>query len=263
MSTTSTANSLQLVTLPHPADRSVRVKMFATAKAACMHLCDHLLTAPECNAWVLVSPQYRNILDPADADARWRYAQQAHATNGASAQELYDLYAEATAADARDAQTLGWFGQDDYKFVTVAIGTSGILLTIEGDILKTAFLPGQGQAETTREVRQSGDCRTSLPRERGMRSGRNPTARAEFRARERAAQERREAAWNDEERLYYKVFRPAVQLIKRCHHLCCDMFGQLKKTDYALLKGRLPARNQLKYPKWLHLRHQCRGGSTP
>jgi len=32
------------------------------------------------------------------------------------------------------------------------------------------------------------------------------------------------------------------------------------RHDYALLKDRLPARNQLKCDAWLALRRRCRGG---
>src|SRR5579885_207382 len=135
------SSSLQLGTIPHPARLGTNVLFFRDWQTASAHLRDHLLTAPECAAWALVAPEYRRIVDPTAEDARWSYAKQALATKGVSAQPLYDLYCEATGCDARDAATLGWVRSDGA--VTVALGTSGILMVIE-DALMTAFLPGQG-----------------------------------------------------------------------------------------------------------------------
>jgi hypothetical protein len=59
--------------------------------------------------------------------------------------------------------------------------------------------------------------------------------------------------------LYYRVFRPAVQLVKRAQHRSRDMLGRIVRADYALLKGLLPPRSRLKYEDWLQLRRTCRG----
>jgi hypothetical protein len=232
--------------------------MFRDWGAAGKHLRDHLLTAPECHAWVLVAPAYPDVLDPADADCRWRYWEQAQASRGASAQALYDLYREASASAAADAHVLGWVREEGS--VTVAVGTSGVLLVVEGGTLQTAFLPGQGDPNATRQAGAAPGPERGLVRERGMRSGREATSGKDRRARDLAAQVRREAAWSADERLYHKVFRPCLQFLKRCHHRHRDMYGRLLRHDYALLKDCLPARNQLKCDGWLALRRRCRGG---
>jgi hypothetical protein len=231
--------------------------MFRDWEAAGLHLRDHLLTAPECHAWAVVAPAYLDVLDPADADCRWRYWEQAQASEGATAQALYDLYCAATAADAADARELRWVRVEGR--ITVAVGTSGVLLVVEEDTVQTAFLPGQGDPEATRQVRAAASPERGLVRERGMRSGRGASGEDRG-AREQAQQARREADWTADERLYHKVFRRCLQFIKRCHHRHRDMHGRLLRHDYALLKDCLPARNQLKYDAWLDLRRRCRGG---
>jgi hypothetical protein len=248
---------LRLRPLPHPAAPTSLVLFFQDWQTACAHLRDHLLTAPECDAWALVAPGYRALLDPADGDVRWRYAEEALSSQGASAQQLYDLYAEAAAADSRDAADLRWSHTEGR--VTVAVGTSGVLLLVD-TLLRTAFLPGQGDPEATRQARGAGPGARGLVRERGMRSGRPGAAGHHEPLRERREQERREERWTDEERLYYRVFRPCVQFIKRCHHRHRDMSGRLVRQDYALLKDCLPPRNRLKFADWVALRRQCRGG---
>jgi hypothetical protein len=197
------------------------------------------------------------MVDPADADARWRYAEQARETQGASAQPLYDLYSEAAGRDAQDAAALGWVGSKDR--VTVALGTSGILLVVE-ETVTTALLPGQGDPEATRAARSDPRIVRGLVRERGMRSGR--VAGAEYREHERERRVRllHQAHWTEPQRLYYHVFKPAVQFIKKCHHRYRDMYGKLIRRDYALVKDRLPPRSQLKFDNWAALRRQCRGG---
>jgi len=77
---------LTLSAMPHPAEPRRTVPVFTDPQRAAAHLRDHLLTAPEAEAWALVAPAYANLLDPADADARFRYWAEAEATGGTSAQ---------------------------------------------------------------------------------------------------------------------------------------------------------------------------------
>ncbi|NLF69577.1 MAG: hypothetical protein GX575_11050 [Candidatus Anammoximicrobium sp.] len=241
---------LQLNAVPHPARGGAAVQLFADWQTACAHLRDHWLTAPECQAWALVAPAYTSLLDPGDADARYRYAEQARITAGSSAQPLYDLCVAAVALEAGDAARLQWV-QDDGR-VTAAMGTSGVVLLIEG-VVRTAFVAGQGDPQATKDGQRRRLERRGLPRERPLRSGghggdpHGPQSRRPW-----------EDKWSAEERLYYRVFRPAVQLVKRAQHRSRDMRGGIVRADYALLKGLLPTRSRLKYEDWLELRRACR-----
>lgn len=244
--------------IPHPEDQGRPLEVFRSWKAACDHLRDHLLTAPECLAWALVCPEYGAILDPGDADARYRYHDQACATEGASAQELYDAYCRAIHNNTTDAARLRWVRSADG--VTVALGTDGVLVMIVGREVRTAFLPGQGSAQATRES-SAKLKRGGLPRDRGMRSGRPERGSERESHRDRVAREEREARWTRLEKLYYRVFRPAVQFIQKTHRGACDTNGQVVRSDYALVKSMLPPQSRLTLADWQILR-RVRGQET-
>jgi hypothetical protein len=168
---------------------------------------------------------------------------------------LYDVYAKAVAADCEDARQLKWTRAK--SGVVVAIGTSGVLLLVVEQAVKTAFLPGHGDPEATVASREAGVNVRGLPREKATRSGRGHDD--SLTAKELEQQRKREAMWTPEELLYYRVFKRSLQFIKRSHHRSRDMFGRLASPcDWALLKDVLPARNQLKYAQWAELRRQCR-----
>jgi hypothetical protein len=244
-------STLVLRTVPHPADGS-GVQAFSDWQAAYAHLRDHLLTAPECHAWVLVMPACAGLVDLENADARWAYSRQAAATAGVSAQALYDLYADAVAAELRDAAVLGW--HCSAEAVTVALGTSGVLAVLM-KCLRTAFLPGQGDAGATAAARAEDQARPGdLRRERGMRSG--PAGRRE---RESRAAAKREADWTPLDLLYYRVFRPAVQFLRSQHVALRDLDGRPLR-DYARLKEVLPPLSRLKRADWEEFRRQCGRG---
>jgi hypothetical protein len=219
------AATLQLRAVPHPAQPNEVVCFFADWQTACSHLQNHVLTSPECHAWALVAPQYRQILDPEESDTRWQYCEQARVSHGRTAQPLYDIYCGAVACDAQDAAALTWHRSQGR--LTVALGTSGILLLIEG-VLTTAFLPNQGDPQATRDSQQERKDR-GLPRERGMRSGRPSHRDGQVVARE--------------DRMRAQRGR--------------DMYGRETRGDYALLKDALPHLSQFKYEDWAALRQQC------
>ena len=173
-------DALKLNSMPDPAGSQNSVPVHRTWEDALRHLCDHVLTSPECNAWAVVAPDYASILDPDDPDRRWEYAVRARESRGKTAQPLYDRYSEAVAGDALDARELCW--HQSKGRVTVAVGTSGILMVIE-DALRTAFLGGQGDPEATLMSKNQYGGSQPLARERGMRSGRlRSFARGGFRS---------------------------------------------------------------------------------
>ncbi len=247
------STSLRLRSVARPDRPNELVRFFSDWQTAYQHLRDHLLTSPECHGWTLVAPRYVEILDPDQSDSRWNYSKQAAESCGRTAQPLYDLCWSVTSMDLRDSETLGW--HQSTGTLTVCLGTSGILAVIQ-DTVTTVFLPGLGSAEATRTSTQTSQ-RNGLPRERGMRSGRPGRTDSEQASRRHRAQTQREAAWSQSQRLYYLVFKPAVQFVKRSHHRCRDMFGRRTRTDYGLLKDKLPHLSQLKYQDWTALRAQC------
>ena len=116
---------LQRPSIPHPANGAT-VEVFADWGRAVEHLCDHVLTAPECDGWKVVVVGWEEVLNLDDGSCRLEYSKNARFPQGHSAQQLFDLYAEAIRLAALDAKNLGWHGSDGP--VTVALGTSGVLV---------------------------------------------------------------------------------------------------------------------------------------
>ena len=174
-----------------------------------------------------------------DTLARRAYHERAERSRGATAQNLYDLFCRSVRQASRDSFRLRWFAETigtRGQAVTLAIGTAGVLLVVE-NWLKTAFLPGQGDAQAVLDQRESRGPRGESPRagRRGMRP--DVPGDSPGRDREDREQRRREEAWNDGQKLYYKVFRPAVQFVRSHYEIEFDARGERKRGEYGLLKS--------------------------
>ena len=260
--TNEAAGQLVVQTVPDPACRNGMLRVFADWAKALQHVIDHVLSAPECFGWALVIPNYQAFVDPNQGRRRLQYAQKAEKTKGESAQGLYDAYAAAIIGDIKDAVCLGWLASSGA--VTVTLGTCGVLvLTVRRNgtcrTVQTAFLPGQGSAAAV--VRSRLEPSDGFVFRRDASRDR-PRARRHVvqSAREQRARQRRRPGWADEHRLYYDVFKPAVQFIRTRYHSYCDPFGQEQYCDYALLKDVLPRRSRLKLEHWQGYRRKCGRG---
>jgi hypothetical protein len=233
--------------VPHPADPARGVTFFADWRRAVEHLIDHVLTSPECEGWAIVAPPIGQHVDLADGLARTRQALRARESKGVEVQALFDLYQREASEAARQAHVLGWHAQQEDCFV--ALGVSGVFVLVDGDVVITTYLPGQGDAEAVSRPDDS----------RHLRRERHPMRRAAPPDEDRR---RREAAWSEEERLFYRVFRPAVQFIRSQHHRARGLDGRLRKADAALLKDCLPRMSELGLDGWRTRREQVRVGEV-
>ena len=265
--------NLKLKSLTHPAVPGNRVEVFRDADTACLHIRDHLLTAPECFAWALVDPMCGDLVDLDSFRSRLKYLKEATRSQGASAQDLYNLYFEIIANELRDAKQLNWYiTADDGS--TIALGTGGVLTIVQGAHIKTAFLPGQGSPGAVKRSQDGEPARDSLLREgngnarekRGRRGrGRRRSAKGSYRRnRNRNRKDTRYEASEElhetpEELLYYKVFRPAVQFIRDCPFPGRKIKGERPLRQYGLLKKQLPPMGELSFENWLELRREVRG----
>jgi hypothetical protein len=240
-------------TVPHPGQPGTRVAFFADMERTCSHLGNHLLTAPECAAWSLILPALAEHLDIDDASARDAFYKEALASRGVSAQAVLDLYRQAAECAVSEAYVLSWHASDGRT--TVALGTGGVLVIIEGACVVTVYLPGQGSAEAVRQSHQAGPGR--LGRERGLMR-----RRLEGHPRDRRLREEREAGRSAEQRLYYHVFRPAVQFLRERYHQSYGLDG-MRRFDGALLKGVLPPMSRLRLLDWQGYRAQVCAGGAP
>lgn len=281
--------TLQLVSVKDPSG-GASIDVFGNPSTALGHVRDHLLTAPECEGWVLVSPKYRDVVDPADGDARWRLGVEADGGGGEATGRMYKLYAEAIGEALREAWRLAWWvGFEDVEAAvresgvassgarsgaSAALGTSGVLVMFERRhglrrVVVTAYLPGLGTAALVERSRQGATGLSGLPREagHGMRSSRNrcggPTGTREDRDRVR-----RESAWTREQRLFFRVFRPALRFVRRSRFHASDPMRRDVGRDgpsneYALLRSKLPSVRSLTFERWTAERQRAgvAGGS--
>ncbi len=255
-------SQLVLGGMPHPSRPNVSVLVFGDWAAAVQHIQAHLLIEPELSAWLLVIPELREFVELSDELARTAYHERAERSRGATAQDLYDLFCRSVRQASRDAFRLKWFAETigtRGQAVTLAIGTAGVLLVVE-NWLKTAFLPGQGDPQAVLDQRESRGPREESPRagRRGMRP--DVPGDSQGKDREDREQRRREEGWNDGQKLYYKVFRPAIQFVRSHYEIEFDARGERKRGEYGLLKSVLPPMSQLKYDNWLALREQAVNG---
>jgi len=111
--------ALSLAKIASPVDGQER-QFFTDWNAACRHLKDHVLSSPECEGWRTVMPEMDTVADWDDWDALQEYVGRAQASQGMTAQGLYDLYAQTASNDCRDAQQLKWYAAQEG--VLVALG---------------------------------------------------------------------------------------------------------------------------------------------
>jgi hypothetical protein len=243
----------------HPRDSARRVQVFPDLASARAHVRDHLLTAPECEAWALIAPGYAKVIVPGEDRQRLEIARHLEDNPEGAFLPLFEVYCRALAAETADATILGWVADSAARGVTVMLGTGAVLCLIEdppsGPVVRTAFIPGTGEPEAVLSAKR--DDQGNLPRERSQRhQGTIASRRSERR-------KRQERGWEDRfswpERVYYSVFRPAVQFLRKQYLRNRDYQGRIIRHDYAMLKDVLPSCSQLKYESWLAFRQRCRG----
>ena len=69
---------------------------------------------------------------------------------------------------------------------------------------------------------------------------------------------RKETSWTPDERLYYRVFRPAVKFIRRCHCHSGKICDGESGNHYGLLKKCLPSMKALRLNRWIEMRRSTR-----
>jgi hypothetical protein len=137
-------------------------------------------------------------------------------------------YREAAEQTLLEAGRLGWVFEPEPQ-VSLGLATSGLLAVVQRGVLRTLFFPG-------------------LPR-------------VDDEAASACARTRRERAWTPEEHHYYRVFRPAVQLIRSMP----DDAVAGRVSQYGALKRVLPRAAELRLEHWLGMRsvepHGFNGGA--
>lgn len=250
---------LRLTKVPGPLP-GTQWQLFAAVERACCHLRDHVLSLPEREAWTLICPALRELLGT-DPDLGGRL----YATvlkDPPLLQNVYDAFADAVRLELADGAEQRWVAtaQNPARRSTVvlAMGTSGVVIVAENNIVRTAFLPGQGSPAATEDSRDCGWDSLVMPRHRPMRSGRTDERGHPLHPREERRKERREVRWTDEQRMYFKVFRVAVQFVRRFPNRSYKEDDGKRTGEYGVLKQVLPPTGRLKFEDWHRIRAICR-----
>lgn len=242
---------------------------FSNTDSLKKHLNDHVLTPSESYSWGIVWKGEIQFLEESDNGDNTCYRMRVELFDdmaGEHSLALSDLMNRylTTANDLfTQSQRLGWRVQA--LRVAACINSSGVVGVFETGasttIVKTVFIPGFGTADGTLQSQKA----DSSPHDRVSASGFNSRGSAMRGADSRGRQSdhrdsrrggiqhrmrnRRAAAWNSDQRVYYLVFRPAIQFLRRL-----QLGSNACSRDVALLKSVLPMMSQLKINKWLELR---------
>ncbi|MDW8221585.1 MAG: hypothetical protein RMJ82_01380 [Gemmatales bacterium] len=270
---------LQLRNVTFPDGRHAAcARAYATAESAARHLAYHVLEAPEMDKWCLIEPRFDLYLQNDRDIVRWRRLALERPSSD-ELQPLYDIYCNSVAQEMRDARYLQWYATEfpqssvttqarpgPRTAVCVGFGTSGVLGVFEyvGDkwALRTAFIAGAGRPERVRIRNIPVQVGATVPA--GASVGRSYNSRAVQRCRgymqqrDERKQRQRHERFSPLQRIYFEVFRPALQFIFRQQLISVRPDGRVERRDYSLLKEVLPPRKRMKYDTWLELRRQCR-----
>lgn len=129
----------------------------------------------------------------------------------ASSQAVLSAYSEAAERTIHDALAQGWVVEPSPR-VAIAFAPTGLLAVVEDGVLRTLFFPG-------------------VPETDGAASA-------------------RERSWTAEERHFYRVFRPAMQVIRSLP----DDAVAGRVSQYGALKRVMPRASALRLEIWLSLR---------
>lgn len=234
------------------------VRLFDGWDAAVDHVARHLLSEPEGAAWRLVEPRLDGLAEGARHAWRERLFREASRTRGVVLQPLYDLYAEVIRRGIAEARHLGWSAPPDQPVTFLSLdGLVGVATRSAGEVtLTTAYLAGQATGHAVLRGREDGRKRPWRDCERPLRAQLREL-REKKSAPELKKQERRVASWSREQRVYFDVFRPAVQVVRSMQY--DHVRG---RNDAALLKSRLPHLSQLRFEMWKSMRDGVRSKLT-
>ena len=130
--------------------RAHALRVFSTSDRALAHLRDHLLTAPESEAWELILEDaarrthepglaYVELIGGVDLHERQAKSDAMFADPRAHGQSLYDAYARIIREVIHEAITLGWYARvADLAFY---LGSTGVLVCVRHDTITSAYAP--------------------------------------------------------------------------------------------------------------------------
>jgi hypothetical protein len=146
------------------------ISVFRDWVTACAHLCDHVLTLPEGNAWAEILGQEAAAVILSNAGFRLAKTIWAGGNKGEALQTLYDVYGNELCMALDSAGKTGWHWTDQGDArARKALGISGVLVVFNAAEIRSGMLPGWGNPFYTARAKKTV---TSVERRR-----RNPMPR--------------------------------------------------------------------------------------
>jgi hypothetical protein len=220
-------------------------RVFRDAAAARDHILDHLLTAPECEAWRLLLPEVE--LGEALREREWQARQLLE--DASRGQALYAAYARAIGRALLDGGALGLCWRRDDRHIWM--GLEGVVVVEQerrGRCVLTAFIPHELDVRAVARFGEPSTAEVPLPRdiERWTRRGGEGE-------RARKAREARRRHSAPDVLIFVEVFRPAAQVLltARFDRECVEGSrdeGRLR--DPYLLRNPLHSSGLLRQPGW-------------
>ncbi len=246
--------SLALQSCRTPLARRGELKVFRDWETACRHLCDHVLSMPEAEAWAeLLGPDAAQILA---SNKRFRLAKRmwSPGDEGESAQPLYNEYAKAIRAALETGARVGWVWRaPDDRRVRKTLGLTGVLVVFDAEAVRSGMLPGFGNPHLISQSKEQDESvesrrRNPLPREGGEEEDPplRPTALG-MRPRRRDVSTRRSASSESPELRRFKIFRKCAQ------HVRSEFFRAYFHTKGAADAPEELRRSIKEFGSWLQL----------
>lgn len=250
---------MEPMNIPLPIESVPIARFFANRSSIVTHMSNHLFVHPEAQAWAAILPQWHDLL----VDATRRHNEQARLaqTEGASHCDLYWLWSQAIEQEIREAHRLRWMACVRNN-VLLFFGTRGILIVIEHSqnewIIRTAFIPGLGNPSETKQARSQCQPRRDYYRQTSAQYRRNRKFN-QLHPKENQQRVIRESNWSELEWYFYRVFRPAIQFLRKEHNTHRTSDGRIyisQNRDYRLLFPRLPQeiRHNVQIKTWREFR---------
>ena len=252
--------TLKIEKVKDPHDSS-QVLLFRDTQSALKHIRDHLLTAPECDAWALIFEHIQGHDDEAEvsvvsADARIRQKISRQIfSDTSSAAPLYDLYQRVICYALR-----GW--RAHVASSAAAFSPLGVLVYMQDPQTRpaahktpvrevtSAYLPGAGRPFSERAKTNDGPLlRREAPRTmRKKRGGRAVSGR------EMREKRQRRDAMSPEARIFHEVFKESVRALRR-RVINSGAHERARDPEHLLLDrellSRLPRPGELSFEGWL------------
>lgn len=227
---------------------------FLKSSELAKHLAFHVLTPDESHAWGIVwSGQFACLADSEEASQvcyRLRKGlERLEAWEQSPATPLAERYLKSITDVFRHSAALGW--QVMPSGCLLAMDTNGIIGVFDIRSRKptviTAFIPGFGsvagtvRAQTTQNFYARVIPRSAMRRESRTEYGGGSEHDGVWRRMAR----KRAATWSPEQRIFYLVFRPVFQFIRRF-----QPGRDAVSSDLVFIKTVLPPMSQLSWDSW-------------